>query len=75
MKHIRKKNSKTLQVNQVPIAFSKKPITAWGGLASIVGKLLEVIEFRSWVENAIPIHERSNNAKGIYEKILATEVV
>jgi hypothetical protein len=72
MKHIRKKNSKTLQVNQVPIAFSKKPITAWGGLASIVGKLLEVIEFRSWVENAIPIHERSNNAKGIYEKILAT---
>ncbi|NIR15437.1 MAG: hypothetical protein GWN86_16515, partial [Desulfobacterales bacterium] len=26
----------------------------------------------SWVESAIPIEERSNNAKGIYEKVLAT---
>jgi hypothetical protein len=34
--------------------------------------LLEVLEFRSWVESALPIEETSHNAKGIYEKMLAT---
>ena len=72
MKHMRSKNSEILQVNQVPITFTNKPITAWGGLASVVGKLLEVLEFRCWVESAIPIDERSNNARGVYEKVLAT---
>lgn len=50
------------------IQFTTRPITAWGGLASIVVKLLEVVEVRTWVESAIPIEERSNNAKGVYEK-------
>ncbi len=59
-------------VNQVKIQFTNKPITAWGGLATIVAKLLEVLEFRSWVESTIPIEEKSNYAKGIYEKVLAT---
>ena len=59
-------------VNQVKIQFTNKPITAWGGLATIVAKLLEVLEFRSWVESALPIEEKSNYAKGIYEKVLAT---
>jgi len=66
------KNSKFLKVNQVKIQFTNKPITAWGGLATIVAKLLEVLEVRSWVESALPIEEKSNNAKGIYEKVLAT---
>jgi hypothetical protein len=65
-------NSKPISVNQVRIRFTNKPITAWGGLATIVAKLLEVLEFRSWVESTIPIEERSNNAKGVYEKVLAT---
>jgi hypothetical protein len=34
--------------------------------------LLEVLEFRSWVESALPIEETSHNAKGIYEKVPAT---
>lgn len=72
MKHSKSKNSKLLRVNQVKIQFTNKPITAWGGLATIVAKLLEVLEFRSWVESSIPIDERSNNAKGVYEKVLAT---
>jgi hypothetical protein len=72
VKHSNYKNSKSLRVNQVKIQFTNKPITAWGGLATIVAKLLEVLEFRSWVESSIPIKERSNNAKGIYEKALAT---
>jgi hypothetical protein len=66
------KNSKFLRVNQVKIQFTNKPITAWGGLATIVAKLLEVLEFRSWVESTIPIEEKSNYAKGVYEKVLAT---
>jgi hypothetical protein len=65
-------HSKSLRVNQVKIQFTNKPITAWGGLATIVAKLLEVLEFRSWVESSIPIEEKSNNAKGVYEKVLAT---
>ena len=72
MKHSKRKNSKLLRVNQVKIQFTNKPITAWGGLAAIVAKLLEVLEFRPWVESALPIEERSNNAKGVYEKVLAT---
>ena len=37
----------------------------------MVAKFLEVIEFRSWVESAIPIRESSNNSQGIYGKVLA----
>jgi len=72
VKHGKGTNSRLLTVNQVRIQFTNKPITAWGGLATIVAKLLEVLEFRSWVESALPIKERSNNAKGAYEKVLAT---
>ena len=72
MKHFSEKNSKKLWVNQVPITFTKKAITSWGGISSVVAKLLEVLEFRSWVEKEIPVIESSNNAKGIYEKVLAT---
>ena len=61
-----------MTVNQVKIHFTNKPITAWGGLATIVAKLLEVLEFRSWVEATFPVKEKSNNAKGVYEKVLAT---
>jgi hypothetical protein len=65
-------HSKSLTVNQVKIQFTNKPITAWGGSATIVAKFLEVLEFRPWVESTIPVEERSNNAKGVYEKVLAT---
>ncbi len=72
MKHVKNESSKYLRVNQVKIQFTNKPITAWGGLATIVAKLMEVLEFRSWVESTLPIEEKSNNAKGVYEKVLAT---
>ena len=72
MKHSTYGNSRSLRVNQVKIQCTNTPITAWGGLATIVAKLLEVLEFRSWVESAIPIEEKSNYGKGIYEKVLAT---
>jgi len=72
VKYVTQGNSRLLRVNQVKIQFTNKPITAWGGLASIVAKLLEVLEFRSWVESSIPIEEKSNNGKGVYEKVIAT---
>ena len=72
MKHFSEENSKRAHVNQVAITFTKKAITSWGGLSTIVAKLLEVLEFRSWVEKEIPVIEKSNNAKGVYEKVLAT---
>ena len=72
MKHSDDEHSKSLRVNQVKIQFTNKPITAWGGLATVVAKLLEALEFRSWVESTFPVKEKSNNAKGVYEKVLAT---
>ena len=58
-------------VNRVRITFTNKPLTAWGGLATIIGKFLEKINFRSWIESNIPITETSNNGRGIYEKVLS----
>lgn len=57
---------------QVRVEFTDKPLTAWGGLAAIMSRYLDRVGFRSWVETSIPIEERSNNGRGIYEKVLAT---
>ena len=67
----RKNNTAALSVNQVKIEFTRKPITPFGGIATVVAKFLEVIQFRGWVESALPIREVSNNSKGIYGKVLA----
>ena len=67
----RKKVSKSRRVGQARIEFTNKPITAWGGMAALVAKFLERIEFRAWVEESVPIRETSNNARGVYEKVLA----
>ncbi len=58
-------------VNQVKIEFTSKSITAWGGLGVLIGKFLERIKFRDWVERHIPIKETSNNSGGVYEKVLS----
>lgn len=63
-------NSK-IRVGQVFVEFTKKPVSAWAGLASLVGGLLERIEFRSWVERSLPVSETSNNSCGVYSKVLA----
>jgi hypothetical protein len=59
------------RVGQVQITFTNKPLTAWGGVCSLVAKFLERIRFREWVLANMPIEERSPNAKGLYEKVLA----
>ena len=67
----RKQYRQSVKVNQVKIEFTNKPITAWGGMGCLVGKFLEQIDFRTWVESELPIGETSNNGRGIYEKVLA----
>jgi hypothetical protein len=59
------------RVGQVQITFTQKQLTAWGGMCALVGKFLERIGFREWVLAQVPIEERSPNAKGVYEKVLA----
>ena len=66
----RVKGSFAGRVGQVWIAFTDKPITAWGGVASVVAKFLERVDWRSWVERSVPIRERSPNARGVYGKVL-----
>lgn len=60
-----------MRVNQVRIQFTNKPITSWGGMCSLIAKYFEVIGFQEWVERSLPIEEVSNNARGIYPKVLA----
>jgi hypothetical protein len=67
----RNNRKKSYCENQVRIEFTDKPITAWGGIAGIVSRFLDKIQFRGWVESSIPVTERSNNGGGIYEKVLA----
>jgi len=55
----REKSTRSICVNQVEITFTRKPITAWGGIAAIAGKFLEGICFQEWVEKNIPIRETS----------------
>jgi len=69
---VKQKNRKKKRCeNQVRIEFTDKPITAWGGVAGILSRFLEKIQFREWVEGSIPVTQKSNNAGGIYEKVLA----
>ena len=70
MKHDRD-DTRADRVHQVQIAFTHKQLTAWGGVCALVGKFLERIRFREWVEEHIPVRETSPNAKGIFAKILS----
>ena len=64
MKH-KKKNTRSICVNQVKITFTGKPITAWGGITALAGKFPEGIDSQEWIEKNIPLKETSHNAKGI----------
>ena len=57
--------------SQIQIGFTDKPISAWGGIASLVTRYVEKLGFREWVEKNLPITEASPNGKGRYEKVLA----
>jgi len=57
--------------SQMQIDFTDKPISAWGGIASLVARYVERLGFREWVEKNLTIAEVSPNGKGRYEKVLA----
>ena len=64
-------HSSELRVGQVSVEFTGKPMSAWSGMAAILGGLLERIGFRSWVERSVPVVEVSPNSYGVYCKMLA----
>lgn len=66
-----KECSKPMRVGQVGVEFTGKPITAWGGLGTLLAKYLERLEFREWVEAHLPIEEVSPHRLGLYSKVLA----
>lgn len=69
MGHPQRKSS--MKVGQVFVEFTQKPVSAWSGMATLIGGLLEQIGFRAWVERSLPIAECSNNACGAYSKVLS----
>jgi len=69
MRRIESKSS--VKVGQVFVEFTAKPVSAWSGMATLIGGLLERIEFRSWVQRSLPVGESSNNACGAYSKLLS----
>jgi len=55
------KNSTTpIRVNKVKVAFSKKMMTAYGGL-SLMASFFKQIRLREAIESAVPVQERSPN--------------
>ena len=42
-------------VGQAQIVFTRKPLTAWGGVCSVVAKFLEQIGLRDWVRAHVPV--------------------
>lgn len=64
------KCSTKIEINKVGIEFTKKKITAYGGF-SLLALFFERIKLKSFLEETIPVKERSPNSIGIYSKVLA----
>lgn len=60
-----------IRVSRVFVEFTNKPISVWESLAAIMGKFLEQLYFRHFVENAQPVQETSNNSCGVSSKVLS----
>lgn len=69
MRHLQ--GTSSVKVGQVFVEFTPKPVSAWAGMAAVIGGLLERIKFRSWVEHSLPVGETSNNRCGAYSKVLS----
>lgn len=50
------------------LGFTSKDMTAYGGVATLVAKFWATLGLREWIEEAMPIQERSPNGKGVWEK-------
>jgi hypothetical protein len=66
---MQKDSTTTIWVNKVKIAFSKKKMTAYGGL-SLMAAFFKQIRLREAIERVVPVREVSPNSTGIYGKIM-----
>jgi hypothetical protein len=64
-----KKSITSIDVNKVKITFTRKKMTAYGGL-SIMAAFFKQIRLKEAIEKAIPIRECSPNSTGVYSKIV-----
>jgi hypothetical protein len=62
--------TKKIEINKVGIEFTTKKITAYGGF-SLLASFFTRIKLKEFLEEAIPVEERSPNTIGIYSKLLA----
>lgn len=66
---MRKNSTTPMQVNKVKITFSKKMMTAYGGLI-LMASFFKQINLRDAIEDTVPVRERSPNSTGVYGKII-----
>jgi len=59
-----------IEINKVGIEFTTKKITAYGEF-SLLASFFTRIKLKDFLEEAIPVTERSPNTVGIYSKLLA----
>jgi hypothetical protein len=59
-----------VEINKVQVRFTGKKITAYGGF-SLLAMYFQKVGLREMLQAVIPVTERSPNAIGIYEKVLA----
>ena len=67
----RKQSTAGLNGKQLRVEFTSKPMTAYGGVAAILGPFLRKVGLREAVEEHWPFREHSPNGGGVYEKFLA----
>jgi hypothetical protein len=66
---MQKKSTTIIEVNKVKITFTKKKMTAYGGL-SLMAAFFKQIQLKEAIEKVIPIRECSPNRTGVYSKII-----
>jgi hypothetical protein len=59
-----------IEINKVGVEFTAKKITAYGGF-SLLASFFNQIRLKDFLEEVIPVKERSPNTVGIYSKLLA----
>lgn len=62
--------STKIEVNKVGVRFTGKKLTAYGGF-SLLALFFQKVALRETLQAVMPVAERSPNAMGIYEKVLA----
>jgi hypothetical protein len=67
---MRKKCTTIIEVNKTKIAFTNKPMTAYGGF-SLLAAFFEKIGLKEMIDVVFPVRELSPNSMGLYAKTIA----